>query len=150
MNAPTPEQIAKLPQWAQSHIIVLSNRLDAVGIKLRQNQKRRMKKLIASGEKEPAKGPLTSPCSDCPMRRDSLNGWLGGSTPEQYVQLAHSDERVDCHVHAGSRCAGMAIYRRNVCKWQPPEDKLPQDKETVFARPEEFVEHHNSEPFQMK
>lgn len=77
------------------------------------------------------------------MRRDALPGWLGGATPEEYRSLAHSDEPVECHVHAGSRCAGMAIYRTNVCKRQPEADKLPADHETVFSTPMEFVAHHS-------
>ena len=40
-----------------------------------------MKKLIASGEALPASKQLTAACSDCPLRRDALAGWLGGYTP---------------------------------------------------------------------
>lgn len=101
-----------------------------------------MSKLITYGEGEPATKPLTKTCSDCPLRRDSLRGWLGGLSPEEYRRLLHSDIRVECHVHNGSRCAGVAIYRTNVCKSQPPEDKLPADTATVFAWPQEFIDHH--------
>lgn len=100
------------------------------------------RKLIASGQMPPATKQLTKPCSDCPLRRDSLPGWLGGYTPEEYRALCHSDHIVDCHVHAGSRCAGLAIYRTNVAKWQPPEHKLPPDTEAVFSTPMEFLDHH--------
>lgn len=102
-------------------------------------------KLIATGEAKRAAKPLTKPCTDCPMARASLNGWLGGATPEEYRRLAHSDARVECHVH-GHRCAGMAIYRTNVCKGQPAEDKLPADHEAVFSTPMQFLDHHNSLP----
>lgn len=103
-----------------------------------------MSKLIARGEAAPATKQLTKACSDCPLRRDSLNGWLGGSTPEQYARLCHSDEVVECHVHAGSRCAGLAIYRRNTAKWQPEEHRLPHDRETIFANIAEFMAHHSA------
>lgn len=103
------------------------------------------KKLIASGEAPRANHALSKPCTDCPMRRDALNGWLGGATPEQYRNLAHSDQSVECHVH-GHRCAGMAIYRTNVCKWQPADDKLPADHAAVFSTPAEFLEHHHRMP----
>ena len=102
-----------------------------------------MKKLIAKGEAVEATKPLIKPCSDCPLRRDALAGWLGGSTPEEYARLCHSDAVVECHVHAGSRCAGLAIYRRNTCKWQPKEHQLPADHESVFSNIVEFVEHHS-------
>lgn len=105
------------------------------------------RKCIASGEMPRVTKQLTKPCSDCPMRRDALNGWLGGATPEEYRNLAHSDTPVECHVHGGSRCAGMAIYRKNVAKWQPPEHALPRDTEAVFATPTEFLEHHSRGPF---
>jgi hypothetical protein len=103
-----------------------------------------MKKLIARGEAAPAAKQLAKACSDCPLRRDSLPGWLGGSTPDEYARLCHSDAVVACHVHAGSRCAGLAIYRRNTCKWQPDAHKLPADHESVFSNVMEFVKHHNS------
>lgn len=103
-----------------------------------------MRKLIAQGEAAPATKQLTSACSDCPLRRDSLNGWLGGNTPEQYARLCHSDEVVECHVHAGSRCAGLAIYRRNTAKWQPEKHKLPADRETIFSNVMEFLAHHGA------
>jgi hypothetical protein len=105
-----------------------------------------MNKLIVVGEMEPASKQLTKPCMDCPLRRVALNGWLGGYTPEQYANLCHSDEVVQCHVHAGSRCAGLAIYRSNVAKFQPPEHKLPADRETVFSHRGEFLEHHRAAP----
>jgi hypothetical protein len=101
-----------------------------------------MRKLISSGEAPPATKQLTKACSDCPLRRDSLAGWLGGNTPEQYARLCHSDEVVECHVHAGSRCAGLAIYRRNTCKSQPEEHKLPADRVAIFSNVIEFMAHH--------
>jgi hypothetical protein len=105
-----------------------------------------MRKLITRGEAPRTHRPLTKACSDCPLRRDALNGWLGGSTPEEYARLCHSNQIVECHVHAGSRCAGLAIYRTNVCKRQPPEHALPADLETVFANRMEFLAHHNAFP----
>lgn len=102
-----------------------------------------MKKLIAIDEAAPTTKQLTKACSDCPLRRDALPGWLGGSTTEQYARLCHSDAVVGCHVHAGSRCAGLAIYRRNTCKWQPPEHALPADHDAVFSNIMQFTSHHN-------
>lgn len=103
-----------------------------------------MRKLISKGEAAPATKQLTKACSDCPLRRDALRGWLGGNTPEQYARLCHSDEVVECHVHAGSRCAGLAIYRRNTCKSQPQEHALPADHEAVFSNVMEFTEYHSA------
>jgi hypothetical protein len=102
------------------------------------------KKLISSDEAVEAKCQHTKPCSDCPWRRDSLSGWLGGATPQQWIQTAHSDSTVSCHTLKGVQCAGIAVYRANVCKMAyPPNMKLPADRERVFARPDQFIEHHS-------
>lgn len=99
--------------------------------------------LIASGETAPAKVQITQACSDCPMARRALPGWLGGATPDQYLKLAHSDALVPCHVYGNVQCAGMAIYRRNVCKRiAPPGLVLERDPVKVFATPMEFLAHH--------
>lgn len=106
-----------------------------------------MKRLISSYDAAEGKAQHTQPCSDCPMARSSLPGWLGGATPEEYARLAHSDVVVDCHAIRGMQCAGMAIYRKNVCKRRdPPQLQLPGDTEKVFATPMEFLAHHNSRP----
>lgn len=84
------------------------------------------------------------PCSDCPWQRDALPGWLGSGTPAEWVDTAHGECRVECHVILGMQCAGMAIYRANVVK--KPRDPailtLPKDKQRVFATPTEFLDHH--------
>jgi hypothetical protein len=101
-------------------------------------------KLVTFEEAKPAKAQHTTPCSDCPWRRDALPGWLGGNTPEEWVQIAHSDGLVECHTLLGAQCAGIAVYRRNVCKRvDPPNMTLEADKDAVFGWPTEFVDHHN-------
>lgn len=101
------------------------------------------RKLISSAQAAKGKVQHTQPCSDCPMARSSLNGWLGGATPQEYVQLAHSDAVVDCHAIRKTQCAGMSIYRANVCKRRdPPQLQLPKDTSKVFATPMEFIAHH--------
>ncbi len=95
-----------------------------------------------------------SPCKDCPWRRKSFRGWLGASafnqsqlaTPQEWLQIAHSDTVVQCHIKTKHQCAGMAIYRDNVCKMaRGGMLDLPGDKETVFATPMEFEAHHTRE-----
>lgn len=102
--------------------------------------------LISSDDAVDTDEQITKPCSDCPFARTSLNGWLGESTPQEYLQLAHSDCRIDCHTLKGPQCAGAAIYRTNVAK--SPRDpevlRLPADRERVFATPVQFLKHHNS------
>lgn len=106
-----------------------------------------MRKLISSDEGVYATKQHTSPCSDCPWRRDALPGWLGGEDVSYWLHLAHNDVTVDCHTIVNQQCAGMAIYRSNVAKsCRGPMLKLPSDKEQVFATPMEFRAHHESGP----
>lgn len=103
-----------------------------------------MKKLTTRDEAVTATTQHTTPCHDCPWRRDSIRGWLGGFEPEDFVELAHSDLPVECHTIAQKECAGITIYRANVCKVPKGTSFiLPVDREKVFAAPHQFVEHHN-------
>lgn len=105
---------------------------------------KRRAKLITSDEAVQAKCQHKTACSDCPWKRDSLRGWLGGATPQQWVATAHSDAVVDCHTLKGAQCAGIAIYRRNVAKLAPPPNiQLEADRENVFGMPTQFVEYHD-------
>jgi len=106
--------------------------------------KRRM--LVSSNEATPAKRQHTSPCGDCPWRRAALPGWLGGMTAPEWVKTAHGDDGVACHTKSGAQCAGIAIYRRNVCKVprDPEALRLKEDTRRVFATPNEFTTHHGT------
>ena len=105
------------------------------------------RQLMSSDDAVDAKAQHTKPCSDCPWARTALNGWLGGMTPEDWLKVAHSDATVDCHTLRGAQCAGIAIYRRNVCKRADrPNLQLEADRETVFATWAEFLDHHTRLP----
>lgn len=113
------------------------------------------KVLICSDEATPCKKQITKPCSDCPFARAALSGWLGGLSAKEWIQVAHGDPEPTtdhtglCHAHTGDiQCAGLAIYRANVCK-KPRNPKvliLPRDTDLVFASPNQFIEHHQSLP----
>ena len=103
----------------------------------------------------------TTPCAQCPWLRTSLPGWLGNSTPEEFMEQAEADIRMPCHIHVdyerddweqqaekAPRCAGHAIFLRNRFK-APRERELYEfthlvtpDKITVFQWPQEFLDHH--------
>lgn len=111
------------------------------------------KKVVAKTDAVRVKRQHTTPCSDCPFRRDSIPGWLGGYTVEQYVQIATYAEGVDCHTRRKPddmggdfhQCAGMAIYHANVLKSprDPQAFRLPPNKSLAFAWPTEFTAHHS-------
>lgn len=104
------------------------------------------------------KADRKKPCAGCPWRRVSINGWLGDETPEGFVREAHGDGLMPCHrtvdyedpdwmetLDGAQQCAGMAIYRANVCKnpRHPRALRLEPDRENVFATPQEFIDHHS-------
>lgn len=98
-----------------------------------------------------------SPCSECPWRRNALGGFLGPNSPEEWIEVAHSEQPIACHKSikvvqddglgdwndpAIRQCAGAAIFRSNVFKLPHIAATLPADREKVFARNAEFIEHH--------
>ncbi len=105
------------------------------------------RKLITSEEAVESSRQHTQPCSDCPFARTALNGWLGGTSIEEWLARAHSNTMINCHVVCNQQCAGVAIYRRNVLRLPaPPLLVLSADKVKVFATPLEFIEHHRASP----
>lgn len=111
-----------------------------------------MRQLLTSDDAVVTPKQHTKPCADCPWARKALPGWLGPCTADEWVQIAHADVTVDCHTCAspdgGShQCAGVAIYRANVCKLAyAPQLKLSPDRELVFSSPMEFKQHHTRKP----
>lgn len=116
--------------------------------------------VFSSGEEELMRPPAKNPCNDCPWRRNSIRGWLGPTSAEDWVRLAHTDAQIACHqtIPEGSddndpvfedmtTCAGATIFRANVCKSPRttrglPEYQLPADRERVFSWNDEFLAHH--------
>lgn len=103
-----------------------------------------MRKCVSHAEAKPSKVQHKTPCSDCPFRRDALPGWLGGNTAEDFVSFARGDEPYPCHTKIGPQCAGLAIFRANICKSPRNPEALiaPQNKRLVFAWTDEFLKHH--------
>jgi hypothetical protein len=105
--------------------------------------------------------PAPTPCRECPLRRDSASGYLGGYTPEMYIEVLHSPASLACHCspgfHEGTietqrHCTGVAAYRANVghiaqvgglpTGAHRATQIIGADTETYFASPEEFIAHH--------
>lgn len=98
--------------------------------------------------------PVTSaPCRDCPWRRSAAPGWLGPYTAHDWVDAAHGETPIACHltIPPGGgwgpltrQCAGAATFRGNVCKSpiNPSIAAGPVDRDDVFASSAEFVQHH--------
>ncbi|UTC29720.1 hypothetical protein BAJUN_00900 [Bajunvirus bajun] len=101
------------------------------------------------------------PCKVCPWRRESAPGWLGSSTPEEFLAQAKMELHMPCHAaidyeredwraqaEAGPHCAGSLIFLANHCIL--PRDpvlaakraQVETDRETVFAHSAQFLAHH--------
>ena len=128
-------------------------------------------KCISTDEAVTTRKQHVRPCSDCPFLRNAMPGWLGGHTIDQFVMGAHHGAVMDCHTRKKPltvlaladaeldteiygqesqhwQCAGVAVYRANLCKRPRPgegEHLLQGDKDTttVFANPTEFIQHHS-------
>lgn len=73
---------------------------------------------------------------------------LGGNTVEEWLQFAHTETLIECHVHPNVQCAGAAIYRANVLKKMRHSELLvlPKNHDVVFSTPDEFKAHHEATP----
>jgi hypothetical protein len=91
----------------------------------------------------------TQPCRECPWQRKSWRGWLGkGNNVAYWLDKAHNEVAVCCHMKQNAQCAGIGIYRGNVGKLPKFAEvmALPPDKVKVFASPMEFIAHHERSP----
>lgn len=102
------------------------------------------------------------PCWQCPWLRESLRGYLGASTPEEFVKSCLAEVHMPCHnaidyedpnwrdtqLPDAPFCAGALIFMRNTAKLpRDPElakarSQVSADTENVFATMNEFLAHH--------
>jgi hypothetical protein len=98
----------------------------------------------------------SKPCGECPWRKESAAGWLGASTPVEFLQQSESGIKMPCHLHINyeqddweneidnvPECAGRSIHIANRCKSVSGILKLPADRDTVFSNPQDFIDHHS-------
>lgn len=60
------------------------------------------------------------PCGQCPFRKDSVKGYLGGFTIEETLEVAKSEHPFDCHKTRGTdntkECSGRLLFATKTCK----------------------------------
>jgi hypothetical protein len=109
-------------------------------------------------EKEVAvKDNLKEPCKECPFRKTSLKGWLGGElTAKQTHDMVLGEADFACHktrskpLDKMSRCKGSQIFLLNHCKLpkfnQPLAKALKQTEREGHKENDylgfDFIEHH--------
>lgn len=101
---------------------------------------------------------LKAPCKACPWRTTSAKGWLGASSPVEFLQQSEAEIQMPCHLHVDyesdtwqddalevPQCAGRAVHFANRCKRPQNPDLvvLPADRQAVFSNPQDFIDHHS-------
>lgn len=98
----------------------------------------------------------TKACSACPWRKTSAAGWLGASSPEEFVATSEAEHQMPCHLHVdyerddwedqvydAPQCAGRAAHFANRCKLPRNSDLIRVERDPdVFTFPAEFIDHH--------
>lgn len=107
------------------------------------------------------------PCSECPFRKNSLPGYLGGFTAEETIRVAVSESNFDCHLtridengngipedsKKRKACAGRMLFATNTAKsFRRPEleqvrlqlkNKTSQKVKDNILSYLEFIKHHD-------
>jgi hypothetical protein len=100
---------------------------------------------------------LSKPCNQCPFKKDSLKGYLGDSTPLEFLNQSEAELIMPCHLHVdyekenwkeyietAPQCKGRSDFFRNRCK-SPKNSKIVKgDRNSeVFDWPQDFYNHHS-------
>lgn len=105
--------------------------------------------------------PAKIPCRECPLRKDAAPGFLGGYTPEMYLDALFSPASLACHCSKGfhegdiakqRHCTGVAGFRANMnLRTGTSADRAihaviegyPRNlREDFFENPTQFYNHH--------
>ncbi len=86
---------------------------------------------------------VKKPCAQCPFRKDTLKGWLGG---ERMSEILAQDSFV-CHKKQYLQCAGHMLINGNDNGFVRLANRLGIElelsgKEMVFETLEDCVSHH--------
>lgn len=96
-----------------------------------------------------------TPCAECPWRRESPAGWLGGHTPEMYADAVAMGQVPACHLRdhgpelpATAFCVGALSTMANQCLMPHHQEGAAEARQIVGRRSEtfshvgEFYQHH--------
>lgn len=99
--------------------------------------------------------PCDKPCPECPWSKTSAPGWLGTSTPIEFLQQSEAGIHMPCHLHVdyerpdwqkqanrAPACRGRLIHFANRSKRVPGLPSVERD-DGFFTNPQEFIDHHS-------
>lgn len=89
---------------------------------------------------------MSAPCAGCPMRKDTLKGWLGF---DRMTEIMNQRSFV-CHKNKTRQCAGHMIIRRDENDFYQlavrlslmNPDQLKNNKGIIFESPADCIAHH--------
>lgn len=89
---------------------------------------------------------MRRPCSDCPFRKDTLEGWLGG---ERMTEILDADSFV-CHKKPSRQCAGHMLLMDgdNAYVQLASRLRIPlgiSGRELVFDTQADCIDHHDKQ-----
>lgn len=103
-------------------------------------------------------------CKDCPWRKTSAKGWLGGQEPELFTSLIEMGEKLPCHKtlkgnvsldearndDSIKHCYGALTTMKNSCKLSSNPEIAEQVKKVerdsnFFQFFGQFLNHHRGE-----
>lgn len=110
------------------------------------------------------KDNLKQPCVECPFRKKSLRGWLGGLSAQMTHDLVLAEANFACHMtrhqpdELMSRCKGSQLFLLNHCKSpkfnEPLAAALEQTRREKHDLSQylgfDFIEHHTIEERKQK
>lgn len=113
----------------------------------------------------PTRSAQKRPCKQCPFRKASAAGWLGGSPPEGFIgTLRTGAQPLPCHSTVDYEkpdwcerflsgrdpkhklCAGALTLMANEGRVPRPSQgpEMPADAQTVFETARDFITHHRA------
>lgn len=104
------------------------------------------------------KNNLKKPCNECPFRKNSIKGWLGGETAQSTFDMVSHEVDFACHktrhkeVEEMSRCRGFLLFTKKACKLPKYNEELKAiienlkkpDTSNILSIPE-FFQHHKKD-----
>ena len=103
------------------------------------------------------------PCKDCPWKKDSLQGWLGGHDPYYYADAIQENEISACHNRdhgpesdVTAFCVGALATSKKQCIGSyksPGSDQAKKEIDGIddcFNTVYEFFEYHTGEKYQSR
>lgn len=103
------------------------------------------------------------PCRECPWRKESAAGYLGGWPAEHYADAVQANEIPACHLrdHGPENkdtafCVGALATSANACilpDKQPGAKEARKEvgrREDCFGHPREFYQHHTGQEYVLR